>query len=77
MFARQSDASKVALAHLVWQLRRWNFEMIDCQMTTSHLASLGAREVPRRAFNAQISRLVRQPPIPGPWRVDDDLATDL
>ena len=77
MFARQSDASKVALTHLVWQLRRWNFELIDCQMTTAHLASLGAREVPRRAFNARISRLVRQPPIPGPWRVDDGLDAHL
>jgi leucyl/phenylalanyl-tRNA---protein transferase len=77
MFARYSDASKVALAHLVRQLQRWNFELIDCQMRGGHLASLGAREVPRREFNSRISRLVSQPPIPGPWRADDDLAADL
>jgi leucyl/phenylalanyl-tRNA---protein transferase len=77
MFARHFRRVGVALAHLVWQLRRWNFELIDCQMTTAHLASLGAREVPRRAFNARISRLVRQPPIPGPWRADDGLGADL
>src|SRR5437870_677343 len=47
MFARRSDASKVAFAHLVRQLERWGFELIDCQMPTSHLASLGAREIPR------------------------------
>jgi leucyl/phenylalanyl-tRNA--protein transferase len=77
MFARRSDASKVALAHLVWQLRRWKFELIDCQMTTSHLASLGAREVPRQVFSAQISRLVRQPPIPAPWQIDPNLGEGL
>jgi len=38
MFARRSDASKVALVHLVRQLRRWGFPLIDCQMSTSHLA---------------------------------------
>jgi leucyl/phenylalanyl-tRNA--protein transferase len=76
MFARQTDASKVALAHLVLHLRRWGFELIDCQMTTSHLASLGAREEPRARFNEQLSRLVGLEPIPGPWQVDPDLARD-
>ena len=70
MFARRTDASKVALVHLVRQLRRWGFELIDCQMSTGHLASLGAREIPRRDFNDQVSRLVRQPPIPGPWTLE-------
>jgi leucyl/phenylalanyl-tRNA--protein transferase len=70
MFARRTDASKVALVHLVRQLRRWGFELIDCQMSTGHLASLGAREIPRRDFNARVSRLVRQPPIPGPWQLE-------
>jgi leucyl/phenylalanyl-tRNA--protein transferase len=69
MFARRTDASKVALVHLVRQLRDWGFELIDCQMSTSHLASLGAREIPRPEFNDRISRLVRQPPIPGPWQL--------
>jgi len=74
MFARRTNASKVALAYLVLQLRRWGFEMIDCQMTTSHLASLGAREEPRTLFNQQLSRLVCLDPIPGPWQVESDLA---
>ncbi len=47
MFSRETDASKVALVVLVRQLGRWGFEMIDCQMSTPHLASLGAREMPR------------------------------
>jgi leucyl/phenylalanyl-tRNA--protein transferase len=74
MFARQSDASKVAFVHLIAQLRRWGFELIDCQMATAHLASLGAREIPRVQFNSSVARLVRAPDIPGPWVADPDLA---
>mgnify|MGYP003578739992 FL=1 len=74
MFARQSDASKVALAMLVRQLARWRFEMIDCQMSTSHLASLGAREIPRREFMARLKTLTNGPAVPTPWQLDGDLA---
>jgi|SRR5688500_14759539 len=70
MFARQSDASKVAFVALVRQLAGWGFEIIDCQMATSHLASLGAREIPRAEFLARVHRLVRQPPVRSPWRFD-------
>ena len=69
-----TTASKAALVGLVRQLERWGgFEMIDCQMATEHLASLGAREIPRREFTARIERLVRAPAIPGPWTADIDL----
>jgi len=70
MFARVSDASKVAFATLVRQLQRWDFRMIDCQMPTAHLASLGAREIPRREFLAEVERAVREPSIPAPWMVE-------
>jgi leucyl/phenylalanyl-tRNA--protein transferase len=70
MFARVSDASKVALATLVRQLREWEFRMIDCQMPTAHLASLGAREIPRREFLAEVERAVREPSIPSPWTLE-------
>ncbi len=70
MFTRQTDASKVAFASLVRQLERWGFELIDCQMATSHLASLGAREIPRDEFLAQVARLVRMPGVPSPWTYD-------
>jgi len=73
MFARRSDASKVALAHLVRQLRRWGFPLIDCQMSTSHLASLGARTISRAEFLAVVRRHVTMPAVPAPWRLDDDL----
>ena len=73
MFARVADASKVALVAAVRQLARWRFEMIDCQMTTAHLASLGAREIPRSEFLRQMRRLAAAEPVPAPWRFDDDL----
>jgi leucyl/phenylalanyl-tRNA---protein transferase len=73
MFTRRTDASKVAFVAVVRQLRRWGFRLIDCQMPTEHLASLGAREIPRREFLAQVQRLVREPAVPAPWRPDPDL----
>lgn len=76
MFARRSDASKVALVHLVRQLRRWGFPLIDCQMSTSHLASLGARTVSRAEFLAVVRRCVGEPPVLSPWRLDADLAEE-
>ncbi|MFN2447668.1 MAG: leucyl/phenylalanyl-tRNA--protein transferase [Vicinamibacterales bacterium] len=70
MFARRTDASKIAFAHLVAQLARWAFPLIDCQMSTMHLASLGAREVSRAAFARLIEPLVGQQGIAAPWRLD-------
>jgi len=61
MFSRATDASKIALAHLVQQLERWGFGMIDCQMNTAHLASLGAREIPRAEFIQRLGKLVNYP----------------
>jgi leucyl/phenylalanyl-tRNA---protein transferase len=77
MFARKSDASKVALVHAVRQLRRWGFPLIDCQMSTSHLASLGARTIDRAEFLAVVRRFVTRPPVAAPWRLDPDLVDDL
>jgi leucyl/phenylalanyl-tRNA--protein transferase len=73
MFTRVSDASKVALVCLARQLRRWGFELIDCQMRTSHLASLGAREIPRAIFADAVARLTPLPGVPAPWRLDADV----
>jgi leucyl/phenylalanyl-tRNA--protein transferase len=68
MFAEVTDASKMALAALVGHLRRHEIEMIDCQQNTSHLASLGGREIARKAFVAHVRASVDAPPIP--WRFD-------
>ncbi|OZA30433.1 MAG: leucyl/phenylalanyl-tRNA--protein transferase [Hydrogenophilales bacterium 17-61-9] len=70
MFSRMPDASKVALVRLAQQLRQWGFGLIDCQMETRHLASLGARSVPRSVFTAQLADLVNLAHQPGPWTFD-------
>ena len=58
MFSRASDASKVALAHLVAVCRRNSIAVIDCQLASRHLASLGARSIPRAQFQALLREWV-------------------
>ena len=66
MFSRERDASKIALARLVEQCRRRGIELIDCQIASSHLASLGAREVSRNEFVQLLRRCARRVPS-GSW----------
>jgi leucyl/phenylalanyl-tRNA--protein transferase len=56
MFSHHRDASKIAFAHLCVHLQRLGFGIIDCQMETKHLASLGARPIPRSEFVALLRR---------------------
>jgi len=63
MFARVTDGSKVALAYLVHFLRRHGVELIDCQQETGHLASLGARPIPRHDFVEHLKKCIVQPQI--------------
>jgi leucyl/phenylalanyl-tRNA--protein transferase len=70
MFSRVPDASKIALVSLCRQLQRWGFGMIDCQMETAHLASMGARPITRRAFCTKLAGLIDLSPIPTPWCFD-------
>ncbi len=72
MFSLVSNASKISLTHLVRQLERWQFGMIDCQMSTPHLFSLGAREIPRAEFIAKLQDLIHYPQITH-WHIDTDL----
>lgn len=68
MFARQRDASKVAFAHLIRQLSAQQITLIDCQMRTEHLASLGGREIPRAEFLARLRTLTADAAaVRGPW----------
>lgn len=62
MFARANDASKVAFAHLCRQLQRWNYTLIDCQVSTDHLIRLGAHSIPRCEFIQRINPAVKQTP---------------
>lgn len=77
MFSRASDASKVALAALCAHLRRWGFHLIDCQLPTSHLHRLGARDIPRARFLPLLDacrEAAVQPP--GPWPIRPDWSAD-
>lgn len=71
MFARRTDASKIGIVTFARQLERWGFPMIDCQLETAHLMSLGAEHVPRRKFVADITKLVKEPA--PDWVLDSDL----
>jgi len=67
MFAHESDASKVALAGLVEVLRRLDMPLIDCQQETAHLASFGARAIPRPAFATHLNELIHSTAPPAGW----------
>jgi len=56
MFAKVSDASKVAFAALIERLKREGCKIIDCQISSSHLKSLGAREISRKEFMQHLQK---------------------
>ncbi len=64
MFSRERDASKVAVARLVELCRRNSIELIDCQLASRHLESLGARILPRVQFQALLRKLIAVQPQP-------------
>jgi leucyl/phenylalanyl-tRNA--protein transferase len=70
MFSHATDASKIALAHLCRYLVTRGFGIIDCQMETTHLASLGARPIPRDEYLARVTALVESGDAPGRWPAD-------
>jgi len=67
MFSFASNASKAALITLNNKLRDRSFGLIDCQIRSPHLASLGARDVPRKEFITLLERLLGQETIRGSW----------
>ena len=68
MFARRSDASKAALFYLCAHMRRHALPLIDCQVESAHLASLGAKPMARAAFVERSTRLCGQPQARDIWR---------
>ncbi len=68
MFYRSRDASKVAFAYLVQRLRQWGYQLIDCQVSSNHMASLGAADIPRREFLHMLGRWSRMPDPDGAWQ---------
>lgn len=58
MFSRETDASKVALVHLVARLIRGGYKLLDTQFVTAHLAQFGAREISREAYRDKLARAI-------------------
>ncbi len=67
MFTRKSNASKVALYSLVEYVKARQFDSIDCQVTSDHLIGLGAREISKRRFLAELKKSVEYPTFKGKW----------
>lgn len=72
MFSFVTDSSKIALVALCQQLQRWNMPLIDCQIYSDHLASMGAIEISRRDFTDELKVLCESAAV-GSWQIDDDL----
>jgi leucyl/phenylalanyl-tRNA--protein transferase len=70
MFSFESNASKIALVKLVKQLQEWNYKLIDCQVSSEHLESLGAIEISREQFRLQLHELLPCPGKAAPWNID-------
>lgn len=69
MFHKVSDASKVALWHLVDLLIKWDFDMIDAQQETPHLKSLGAEAIERKKFLTLLKQSMEKPTLRGKWEI--------
>jgi leucyl/phenylalanyl-tRNA--protein transferase len=76
MFSLRTDASKIALAALVCFARANGIALIDCQQRTEHLASLGALDMPREAFERHVAHASREPPVVD-WSYDSRLWAQL
>ena len=73
MFSTVRDSSKIALVALCQQLNRWGFPMIDCQVHSDHLASLGAEEISRHDFISRLNKLCPKDQELKTWQLDKDL----
>lgn len=71
MFSFESNTSKIALVNLVKQLQDWNYKLVDCQISSEHLESLGAIEISREQFRQQLHELLPLPGMAPPWELDD------
>lgn len=77
MFTRVTDASKTAFVYLVTFLKSLGFQMIDCQVKTSHLMSFGAREVPRKIYLQQLEKTLDFSHARGKWNLNAKLIREL
>ncbi len=67
MFHRATNASKVVFVHLIRQLTAWGYQLIDCQVSSDHLMTFGAEEIPRVEFAHLLDRHCEYPPAKEAW----------
>lgn len=72
MFSSKANASKIALVALAQQLEKWQFAIIDCQVSSDHLFTMGAEEIDRDSFVQYLHKYTRLPHATGPWKFDSD-----
>lgn len=70
MFSSKRDASKIALCHFVQQLQQWDYKLIDCQIQSEHMQSLGAISIPRTEFVQHLANWGHLPEHSPPWAFD-------
>lgn len=75
MFSRVTDASKVSFTQFVQQLKNWEFAVIDCQVASDHLTSLGSELIPRTQFVQMLENLCYQPTKSAPWCFEPGIET--
>jgi len=72
MFSEVSDASKIALVAISMQLKAWGFKLLDTQVETPHLKSMGASMISRTVFEALLQQQIEQPFVAKKWQMDTD-----
>lgn len=77
MFAKQTDASKVALTALCMQLKEWGFKLVDTQVATDHLNSLGAVQISRTDFEHLLNQQIQQSFPAQKWQFSIDLVSAI
>lgn len=73
MFSKENNASKVGFITLVKYLIAKDYQLIDCQQETTHLKSLGGKNIPRRSFLKMVIENQEASTIPGRWKTEEDL----
>jgi len=68
MFHHESNASKIAMYYLVQLAKKYKFDFIDNQMTTSHLMSLGAEEISRNTYLKMLNKSLKKRTLKGSWK---------
>ena len=77
MFHTETDASKVAFAYMAYQIKKWDFTLLDCQVPNSHLVSLGGEELSRDLYLQRLNNALNDETKIGKWQADFDIKSEL